>query len=176
MIEILFTALSVESDTQYDHEDVGEDLLNYDEADQASRKRTEEEMEDLKVKNALIKHRAEKNLNKIKKGKGVGEFHVEDPNYGIDDILSRVNELKLIFDGGPVSKRERDSIRPLSDDEKYAFRWRRLCDAALQQDTDLSEGCSLQKIPLCNVNFDCRCQKLNKWYMALNLLLDTKFC
>mmetsp|Transcript_25137 Transcript_25137/g.50314 ORF Transcript_25137/g.50314 Transcript_25137/m.50314 type:complete len:239 (-) Transcript_25137:1081-1797(-) len=145
MIEILFTALSVESDTQYDHEDVGEDLLNYDETDEIGRKRTEEEMEDLKVKNALIEHRAEKNLNKIKKGKDVGEFHVEDANYGIDDMLSRVNKLKLIFDGGPVSKRERDSIRPLNDDEKYAFRWRRLCDAALHQDTDSSEGLSLQK-------------------------------
>eukprot|EP00985_Skeletonema_marinoi_P014818 scaffold7548_cov106-Skeletonema_marinoi.AAC.7 len=174
MIEILFTALSVESDTQYDHEDVGEDLLNYDETDEIGRKRTEEEMEDLKVKNALIEHRAEKNLNKIKQGKDVGEFHVEDANYGIDDMLSRVNKLKLIFDGGPVSKRERDSIRPLNDDEKYAFRWRRLCDAALHQDTDSSEGLSLQKIPLCNVNFDWRCQKLNKWYMALNLLLDTE--
>jgi len=173
IIQILFTALEVEVDTQDESGDVGEDLLNYDEADRSCNPRTAQEIEDLKVKNALIEHRAEKNLKKLKKGKDVGEFHVEDPNYGIDDILSRVNELKLIFDGGPVSKRERDSIRPLNDDEKYAFDWRILCDAALQQDTPINSTFR-DAFPLCNVNFDWRCSKCDKWYMALNLLLDTK--
>mmetsp|Transcript_14573 Transcript_14573/g.24502 ORF Transcript_14573/g.24502 Transcript_14573/m.24502 type:complete len:487 (-) Transcript_14573:190-1650(-) len=175
MIEILFTALSVESDTQHDHEDVGEDLLNYDETDEIGRKRTEEEMEDLKVKNALIEHRAEKNLKKLKKGKDVGEFHVEEKEtpHGVEDMLSAANQLNRIYKGGAVSKRERDSIRPLNDDEKYAFRWRRLCDAALQQDTP-NNSTFRDAFPLCNVNFDWRCAKCAKWYMALNLLLDTK--
>jgi len=181
IIEFLFTVLSLENDTlnDIDYDDVGEDLLNFDEEVWARRKRTDEELEEFRVKEALIEHRAEKNMKKLKKGKDVGEFNVDakDSTYGTTDLITAKNKLKLIFDGGPVSKRERDSIRPLTDNEKYAFRWRRLCDAALQEDTldtlHFHDAWSIS-FPLCNVNFDWRCQTINKWYMALNLLFDTK--
>lgn len=152
---------------------------NFDEEVYTRRKRTEEELEEFRVKEALIEHRAEKNLKKLKKGKDVGEFHVDanDSTFGATDLTTATNKLKRIFDGGPVSKTERDSIRPLTHNEKYAYRWRRLCDAALQEDTldnlHFHDAWSIS-FPLCNVNFDWRCQTMNKWYMALNLLFDTK--
>mmetsp|Transcript_25410 Transcript_25410/g.39896 ORF Transcript_25410/g.39896 Transcript_25410/m.39896 type:complete len:479 (+) Transcript_25410:169-1605(+) len=173
IIDILFTALEVEIDTQFDFDDAGEDLLYYDEEDSSSVKRTEQEMEDFTVKQTLIEHRAEKNLNKLKKGKDVGEFHVDEKVSTPVDFMSATHDLMKIFAGGPVSKRERDSIRPLNDDEKAAFQWRRLCDAALQEDTSYDQGFQ-DLFLLCKANFDWRCQKLDKWYRALNLLLDTK--
>lgn len=178
IIEILFVALEVESDSQYDLYEVGEDLLNFDEEEQSG-KRTDEEIEEFKVKQALIEHRAEKNMKKLKKGKfgDVGEFHVDEKDYAntdVAEVISGIGRMKRIFEGGPVSKRERDSIRPLTEDEEYAFHWRRLCDAALQEDTPSSSLFVGDVYPLRNVNFDWRCQKMNKWYMALNLLFDTK--
>lgn len=170
IIEILFVALEVESDMQYDCGEVGEDLLNFDE-EERGRGRTDKEMEEYDVKQALIEHRAEKNMKKLKKGKDVGEFHVDEKDYTVTEAISGLGRLKRIFEGGPVSKRERDSIRPLTDDEECAFRWRRLCDAALQEDIPAFAG---DVFPLRNVNFDWRCQKLSKWYMALNLMFDTK--
>ncbi|KAL7492695.1 hypothetical protein ACHAWT_001833 [Skeletonema menzelii] len=181
IIEFLFSALSWETDTLDDvgWDNVGEDLLGFDDTVYSTRERTDEELEEFRVKEALIEHRAEKNMKKLNKGKDVGEFHVDerDTRYGATDLTTARNILKRIFDGGPVSKRERDSIRPLTDKEKIAFRWRRLCDAALQEDT--LENLHFQddwstSFPLCNVNFDWRCETLNKWKMALNLLFDTK--
>lgn len=173
MIEVLFTALEVEIDMQYDYDDdVGEDLLYYDEEDRGT-PRTEEEMEENKVKEALIEHRAEKNMKKLKKGKDVGEFHVDKKMSTPGDMMSVHTDLMKIFAGGPVSKRERDSIRPLNEDEESAFMWRRLCDDALQEDTPNLHNFR-DVFSLCNVNFDFRCQKLEKWYRALNLCFDTK--
>jgi len=173
MIDVLFTALEIETDGQDDLYDVGDDLLYYDEEDRGGVQRTEKEMEEYTVKEALIEHRAEKNMKKLKKGKDVGEFHVDGKVSTPVDMMSVHNDLMKIFAGGPVSKRERDSIRPLNEDEESAFMWRRLCDAALQEDTP--NLYDFQDVfPLCNVNFDFRCQKLNKWYRALNLCFDTK--
>ena len=170
IILILFTALEVESDMQWDNlNDVGEDLLKFDEEETSGQKRSKEEIEEISLKRDLIEHRAEKNMKKLQKGKDVGEFHVEESQAEMADVLSGVNDIRNLFVGGPVSKRERDSIRPLTKDEESAFHWRRLCDAALQEDNDV-----FQPFALCNVNFDWRCQKLGKWYSALNLLLDTK--
>ena len=59
--------------------------------------------------------------------------------------------------GGAISQDERNSMRPLTGDEKHAFDWRILCDAALQDDLS-----SLP--PLSAVNFDWRCQKKSKWH------------
>lgn len=113
-------------------------------------------------------------MKKLKKGKNVGEFHVDKKVSTPVDMMSVHNDLMKIFAGGPVSKRERDSIRPLNEDEETAFNWRRLCDAALQEDTPSNHHGFQDVFPLCNVNFDFRCQKLEKWYRALNLCFDTK--
>lgn len=177
IIEILFVALEVEGDMQYNCGEVGEDLLSFDEEERTVR-RTKEEIEEINIKHALIEHRAEKNMMKLKKGQDVGEFHVDERDYTNDDnvmteLMSQLHGMKYLFDGGPVSKRERDSIRPLTEDEKNAFFWRRMCDAALQEDTPGADTFN-DAFPLCNVNFDWRCQKLNKWYKSLNLLFDTK--
>ena len=51
--------------------------------------------------------------------------------------------------GGPISKRDRDNIRPFHDEyEKIAYRWRLLSDAALQEDT------ARTPFPLSDVNFE----------------------
>lgn len=173
ILEILFNALEVEIDMLDDYLEVGEDLLYFDEKER-SIKRTDKEIQEYDVKRTLIEHRAEKNKNKLKKGKDVGEFHVDKKKLTVDDDLmfGVLDRMKPIFEGGPVTKRERDSIRPLTQDEEDAFRWRRLCDAALQKDdTPSFPG---DPFLLCNVNFDWRCQNPSKWYKALNLMLDTK--
>ncbi|KAL7548070.1 hypothetical protein ACHAWF_011356 [Thalassiosira exigua] len=171
LIHILFTELEVESDRQYDFEDVGEDLLNFDTEERQSQPRTSHEMEELELKRDLVEHRAEKNMKRMKR-KDVGDFHTEEtkPTEAQMDVLC--NRLNKIFSGGPVSAEERNSIRPLNEGEQAAFEWRRLCDAALQEDSIVEPPFHLTSLTM--VNFDWRCQKLRKWYIALNLLMDTK--
>ena len=177
IIEILFVAIEVEIDTQSDYEyDIGEDLLIEDDVRTATLA-SPEEREENGVKFALIEHRAEKNLKKLKKGKDVGEFHVdENREMGMADVMTEASKLGKIFAGGPVSKRTRSTInkRTLNSEEKMRFYWRRLCDAALQEDTPANSSIPLDVFSLCKVNFDWRSQSESKWYMALNLLLDTK--
>jgi hypothetical protein len=71
-----------------------------------------------------------------------------------------------LYLGEPVSSVARNYMPPLTEDEKYTFRWKRLCGVTLQEDFSYP-------FPLARVDFDWRCSKLNKWYRALNLLLDT---
>lgn len=171
LIETLFCELTVESDTQYDSEEVGEDLLRFDEPS-CGQPRTPEEIEEYNLERDLVEYRARKNWKRmLRKGDGVGEFHVEEDLFKPNEnetsrILHEVH--KHIFSGGPVAKEERDTIRPLNEDEEDAFHWRRLCDAALQQDRTNSP------FSLCLVNFDWRCQKFSKWFQALELLLVNK--
>ena len=177
IIEILFIALEVEMDMQwdYDEDEVGLDLLEYDKEETNNRAatKTEEELEERKVQMDLMEHRAEKNMKKLQKGKKVDEFHVEEtvPDINSFEQMQPVlQQFQDIFGGGPFPKRERKNIRPLTEMEQHVFRWRRLCDAALQEDTPTRTD----PFALRNVNFDWRCQKIGKWYKALNLLLDTK--
>ena len=170
LIEILFSNLIVETDTQDDMlgDDVREELLNYDEEDDDDSKRyfTEKEREENQYKQDLIEHRAEKNMDKMKR-KDVGEFQAEEKVWNQNEIKERADGLmKDLYVRGPVSGEERNSMLPLTQNEKYTFRWRILCDAALQEDFSFP-------FPLAAVDFDWRCSKLNKWFAALNLLLDT---
>mmetsp|Transcript_14653 Transcript_14653/g.35339 ORF Transcript_14653/g.35339 Transcript_14653/m.35339 type:complete len:471 (+) Transcript_14653:87-1499(+) len=170
MIEILFSNLEVEMDMQWDCGDVGDDLLEYDEADPRYNNLTPEEKMERGVKIDLMEYRAEKNMNKMKKKK-VGDFKVEpeevkDDKYLSEKVQQMSEDMMKLFAGGPISRRERSKMRPLTKDEEHAFRWRRLMDAALQED-------ERSFFPLCNVNFDFRCQKESKWKDAINLLLDT---
>jgi len=171
LIETLFTELEVEFDEQYMRGDIGEDILNYDQEDSSNR-RSPEEMEEYDYKLKLIEYQAEKNMEKMKRkverGKDVGEFVVEESNVEPPDstyLKDRTENLKSLFLGGAMSQDERNSMRSLTDDEKYVFSWRRLCDAAFQEDFSFP-------FPLATVNFDWRCQKKSKWYAAINLLLE----
>uniref|UniRef100_A0A7S2MWX3 MYND-type domain-containing protein n=1 Tax=Helicotheca tamesis TaxID=374047 RepID=A0A7S2MWX3_9STRA len=165
LIQILFTELEVENDFQWDLEDVGEDLRLRDGDDN---RRSPEEQEEFKRQQDLIEHRAEKNMKKMKR-KEIGEFEVKDSNESLDDKqIKKMYEslMEDLYSGGPISQDERNSMRPLTEDEKSAFHWRRLCDAALQEDFSFP-------LALSAVNFDWRCSKLGKWYQAINLMLDT---
>jgi hypothetical protein len=167
LIEILFTNLIVETDTQDDRDDVREELLNYDEEDDDSyRYFNEKEKEENRFELDLIEHRAEKNMDKMKR-KDVGEFQAEEKVWDQNEVQNRVEGfMKDLYQNGPVSREERNSMLLLTRNEKFTFRWRILCDAALQEDFSLH-------FPLAAVDFDWRCSRLNKWYTALNLLLDT---
>jgi len=169
LIHYLFVKLEVEIDTQGELSDVGEDLFVHDNDGFTGRARTDEEMEEYRVERALIEHRAEKNMKKLER-KDVGEFRVNSSNeYGRAEVTRGLDTMTKLFAGGPVSAEQRSSIvRPLNSDERCSFRWRILCDAALQED-DYPGPFSLA-----SVNFDWRCQVPSKWYSALNLLLDTK--
>ena len=67
----------------------------------------------------------------------------------------------MLFRGGAISKKQRESMRQLTTDEEKAFKWRLLCDKAFQQ-----EDSSLMNLQL--VNFDFRCQNRVKWQGAKN--------
>ena len=168
LIEILFTNLIVEIDLQDDMDDVREGLLNHDEEDDDDSYRyyTEKEKTENQYKQNLIEHRAEKNMDKMKR-KDVGEFQAEEKLWDQNEVQKRaVGFMKDLYSRGPVSREERNCMLPLTQNEKHTFRWRILCDAALQEDFSLP-------FPLAAVDFDWRCSRLNKWFAALNLLLDT---
>eukprot|EP00546_Thalassionema_frauenfeldii_P013307 CAMPEP_0178927822 /NCGR_PEP_ID=MMETSP0786-20121207/19461_1 /TAXON_ID=186022 /ORGANISM="Thalassionema frauenfeldii, Strain CCMP 1798" /LENGTH=473 /DNA_ID=CAMNT_0020603417 /DNA_START=8 /DNA_END=1425 /DNA_ORIENTATION=+ len=172
LIEVLFSQLDVESDMQYEMDDVGQDFLNFDE-ERPIQRFSEKERKENEFNQKLFEYQAEKNLHKMKsKRTEIAEFDVKEEVPGIGDrYTSEMREETMkgvlgLFEGGPFQER---AVRDLNNDEKYAFRWRRLCDAAFQEDT-LDGDCH---IPLCMVNFDWRCQKIDKWQHAINLLFDT---
>ena len=57
----------------------------------------------------------------------------EEVHAQASDPASRVNALLNIYRGGPASAESRKFHCPLNSDEKWAFSWRRLCDAAFQE-------------------------------------------
>eukprot|EP00594_Rhizosolenia_setigera_P004347 CAMPEP_0178942930 /NCGR_PEP_ID=MMETSP0789-20121207/2283_1 /TAXON_ID=3005 /ORGANISM="Rhizosolenia setigera, Strain CCMP 1694" /LENGTH=473 /DNA_ID=CAMNT_0020622425 /DNA_START=63 /DNA_END=1484 /DNA_ORIENTATION=- len=179
LIQILYIKLEIELDEakMTDAFDVGEDLLEAGkrQCDTSRLKRSTVSSSttrkiDRKMEFDLMKDRAEKNRKKLEKlGDNVGEFEVKSDN--IDKITSQLLETtKLICLPGPISKRERESIRPLKGDEPYVFYWRLLCDAALQED-----NVARLPFPLSQVNFDFRCSSFSKWNHAMNLLFISKW-
>lgn len=170
LIQTLFYILAGEDDMQWEIAGVGRDLLNHDYESDRKRFYTPEEQKVRAYQRDLIEHQAEKNKNKMKR-KGVGKFSVEEepenPVPTIEDYNRLWKNYGKLFEGGPVSIEERKSIRPLSDNELHAFRWRRLCDAAFQEDNH-------PLFPLSAVNFDWRCNNLNKWYTAIEMLLELR--
>ena len=72
---------------------------------------------------------------KLKGGRGdnVDEFEPESINHNsFEDQMELFKKMEDLCVGGPISKRDRDNIRPFHDEyEKIAYRWRLLSDAAL---------------------------------------------
>lgn len=181
LIKILYIQLEIELDEarMTDMFDVGEDLLEAGkrQCDTSRLKRSTgsssstTRMIDRAMERDLMEDRAEKNRKKLEKlGDKVGEFEVKSGD-NIDKITSQLLETtKEITSGGPISKRERESIRPLKGDEPHLFYWRLLCDAALQEDTVVS-----LPFPLSQVNFDFRCSSFSKWNQAMDLLFISKW-
>ncbi|GFH52320.1 hypothetical protein CTEN210_08796 [Chaetoceros tenuissimus] len=129
---------------------------------------THDSMFDFTEERELMEYRAEKNHKKLQeRGDNVGEFKPESVNRNsFEDQMELFKKMEDLCVGGPISKKDRDNIRPFDDelDEKYAYRWRLLCDAALQEDT------AGTPFPLSDVNFDFRCSSAYKWNEALNFL------
>lgn len=170
VIETLLTELLVEIDTQGDHE-IGDDLwLLSDET--KSNYRTPEEIAEYEIERQLIEAKSVYNKKKmqdrVEEGRDWEKFQVTPTStFDADKYDAKITGImSQLYAGPPVSKQQRQSMRSLSDEERYAFRWRRLCDAALQED---------QSFPfaLHSVDFDWRCMDLTKWCGALNLLLHT---
>lgn len=184
LIKVLYTELEVEIDqaAMDDHYDeLGEDLLEAGRKqcitptdNLGSRNRNQSSSRDPEIdfsmERELMEHRAGKNRKKLDKlGNKVGEFEVKPEEPDIGELTSQFMDMMSdVFVGGPMSGIPRERIRPLRGDEPDAFKWRLLCDAALQEDT------TGLPFPLSQVNFDFRCQSLLKWSQALNLLLITK--
>jgi len=178
LIEILFTELEVENDMQYDIQDVSEDLVYYDDNDDTQRKAySQEEREKNQFQSNLIEHRADRNMTKMKRktDKDIGEFVVDEAEESRKRIMNSDSTkeraegmMKDLFSRGPVPRDLRNLLnrRELTRGEKRAFRYRKLCDAALQEDFSFP-------FPLAMVDFDWRCSDLNKWFQAINLMFDT---
>mmetsp|Transcript_1859 Transcript_1859/g.5041 ORF Transcript_1859/g.5041 Transcript_1859/m.5041 type:complete len:260 (+) Transcript_1859:360-1139(+) len=115
-----------------------------------------------------LARRAEKLRDRMKKkeapptASAEADFHTSAtrPDESIETMYDQFSGiLSNIFAGGPVAATTRASIRPLTEDEKYHFDLRLLCDAAFQEST------------LRIVNFDFRSRSFSKWNDALTLLM-----
>lgn len=75
--------------------------------------------------------------------------------------MNHDNETReLLFQGGPFFKSDKESMRDLNSDEKFAFKWRILLDNALQ------DGDSY----LAQMSFDFKCTNMKKWVETIRLL------
>ncbi len=190
MVETLFTEIIVELDS-VDDEDYDEELIEYyyEQEHENEQKRLEAKSnlpcidgedgevrsdEEKRIAYSLIEYRAERNKEKLKQKKNVKEFHVEtsedDANANANENMSSLHHMMIdLFHGGPISPEQRRvlNVRPTEKYVDYQFRWRKLCDAALQED------CTFP-LPLACVDFDWRCSVESKWFCALNMLLNTK--
>lgn len=178
LIYVLHAEIDVEIDEECDYP-VGDDFIDEGERQakllgssnvRSSRASSSDPMLDFQTKLNLIEDRAEKNKKKIEElGDDVGEFKPAAKAPDIDNARNFFGKMEDLCIGGPISQRQRDNIRPLEEDEEYAYRWRLLCDAAFQEDTGIS-----LPFPLSQVNFDFRCSRSYKWIQALNILLVSK--
>jgi hypothetical protein len=185
--------LEIEMDDVYMRE-VGEDFLDLyyepyaavEENERGARRFTEDEQTQRGADMALIGRAAEKNKKKLDKKSGdQEEFSAGDRKINYEEELSKVQTTtSKLFSGGPCSEENRRPPRPLTDAEKcYGFQWRLLCDAAFQEDKpDLASLSDVESVmmltlipPLSNVNFCWNCYDPDKWHMAIDILMHTKF-
>lgn len=176
LIHILHIQIDVEIDMDGDYS-VGDDFLDEGERQakllgnvRSTRISSSDPILDHRTERELIEDRAEKNKKKIEElGDDVGEFKPVAKDPDMDDARNFFGKMEDLSIGGPISQGQRDNIRPLEEDEEDAYRWRLLCDAALQEDTGIS-----LPFPLSRVNFDFRCSSCYKWVQAMNILLISK--
>lgn len=175
VVQTIKTEVSVELDMQWDVADVGEDL-RLEDYDREGPCRSEEEMQEWKRNRDLIRNRAKKNKRKLdKEGDADVDFIPEEEKEDIPiedqvkEYIGRMQEvIAKIFDGPPLSTKQRERIRkPTTEDEKFAFRWRRLCDEAFQEE---KLGCFPLIPPLSVVSFDFRSNSRKKWYTTIDVL------
>jgi hypothetical protein len=164
LVATIRTGIEVEIDT-FDHNDTTED-----------RRQTPEEREENQRNLDLISRQAEKNKEKIDRSiagtdtRPVEEFQAPaEAEFNLADSMARVSStMSTLFAGPPISAEDRRLLRPLINTETYAFCWRLLVDAALQENTNRVVGWSL-----CNIDFDWRSQNAEKWALAIDLLMIT---
>ncbi|GFH61732.1 hypothetical protein CTEN210_18208 [Chaetoceros tenuissimus] len=173
---ILECNVAVEIDCIECYNNIGDDLFDVPKSDDQvksgrmrAEKRTEEELQQLDIKFALMEHTAEKTQKKMQRSTNIDDnetYQVKEESpqdliQKLADILEHDNKTReLLFQGGPISKSDRESIRELNSDEKFAFKWRILLDNALQ------DGDSY----LAQMNFDFKCTNNKKWVEAIRLL------
>jgi hypothetical protein len=153
---------------------IGDDLLDgYDDTDDIRRIETPEEREEAGRNHDLIYRQAEKGREEINRSlvgidtRPVEEFQAPGLNR-LDAAQKLSSSISLLFAGPPVSAEERRLQRPLTDTEEYAFLWRLSINDALQENTN-----SVIAFPLCDIDFDWKCQSNKKWASAIHLLLIT---
>jgi hypothetical protein len=176
LVATIRTHVGVELDS-VDDADVGDDLIDGYEDTTEYRRQTPEEREE-RIRNMdLISRQAEKNKEKFDRAQArilesqagmdtspLEAFHVRPA--ADSDYESRVSStMSALFTGPPVPVEARRLNRLLTDEEEWAFLWRRLVDDALQENTNGVLGA------LRNVDFDWRCPNLKKWKCAINLLM-----
>jgi hypothetical protein len=90
----------------------------------------------------------------------------------LEESLSRMNGIiATLFHGTPLTRGQREQMRkPTTLDEKQAFCWRLLCEAAFQED---DRDHDFLFPPLARVNFDFRSNSLQKWTTAIDALFIT---
>jgi hypothetical protein len=171
LVAIIHIEIIVELDS-VDDDEVGDDLLDGYEDTTEHRERTPEEREE-RIRNMdLISRQAEKNKEKLDRAQATNsleEFQAPaEAEFNLSDSVARVKStMSALFTGPPIPAEARRLNRRLTDEEEWAFSWRRLVDDALQENTN---GFFM---PLCNVDFDWRCQNSNKWALAIDLLMIT---
>jgi hypothetical protein len=169
------TRLEIEMDDIYAH-GVGEDLFPDEQERQAmvelyrSTRRTPEEIEERKRSMDLISRQAEKNNKKLKRQDAPAE-EFKAPEAETPSLADTLETLTLIsfkrrtlFAGPPATPESRQFHRPLEEHEKWAFKWRLLCDDAFQNDEMLR-----------HVDFNWKCYREKKWYEGLSVLMITNY-
>jgi hypothetical protein len=159
-----------------DADEVGDDLIDGYEDTTATwepRILTPEEREENRRNWDLICRQAEKSKEKIDRSlagtdtRPVEEFQAPVPNR-LDAAQKLSFSMSALFAGPPISAEARRLHRPVTKLEEDVFCWRRLVDAALQENTNWVVGW-----PLCNIDFDWKCQSFKKWALAIDLLMIT---
>jgi hypothetical protein len=181
LVAIIHIEIEVELDT-VDDDEVGDDLIDGyedtitdDYTTDDLRILSPEEREENRRNHDLISRQAEKNKEKIDRtlaGTDTGsvqEFQAPAPNR-LDAAQKLSSSMSTLFAGPPISAETRRLHRPLADMEEEAFRWRLMVDVALQENTNWVVGW-----PLCNIDFDWKCQSSKKWALAIDLLMITYY-
>jgi hypothetical protein len=153
---------------------IGDDLLDgYDDTTDDLKTLTPEEREENRRNMDLISRQAEKGREEINRSRvGIDMRPVEEfqaPGLNRLDAAQKLSSsISLLFAGPSISAEERRLKRPLTDTEEYAFLWRLSVNDALQENAN-----SVIAFPLCDIDFDWKCQSSKKWASAIHLLLIT---
>jgi hypothetical protein len=173
LVAIIQIEIEVEVD-MVQFAEVGDDLLDGYEHTTEYPEQTPEEREERNRNSDLISRQAEKNKEKLDRAQATNaleEFQAPaEADFSLTDSVARVSSTRsALFTGPPIPAEARRLNRLLTDDEEGAFFKRRLVDAALQENRNGFIG------PLCNVDFDWKCQSLKKWVLATDVVMVSYF-